>query len=65
MKLKEIYKFYNEIKQEAKKIIWPSRQELISTFLVVVAVTIIFSLCCLFLDYIIHSIITLLLNIGK
>jgi preprotein translocase subunit SecE len=65
MKSNKIYKLYSEIKHEAKKIIWPNRQELISTFFVVICVIIISSLCFLFFDYIMHSLITLLLNIGK
>lgn len=65
MKLKEIYNFYTEVKQEAKKIIWPGRQELFSTFVVVIIVILICSLFFLCFDYIIHYIITLLLNIGK
>ena len=65
MKLKEIYNFYAEVKQEAKKIVWPGRQELLSTFMVVVVVMLMCSLFFLCFDYIIHYIITLLLNIGK
>ncbi|AVP88166.1 SecE [Candidatus Phycorickettsia trachydisci] len=63
--IKSIYKFYSEVKQEARRIIWPSRKDLISTTIVVLVVIFLLSLCGLFLDFIIHKVITFLLNLGK
>lgn len=65
MNIKKFYKFYSEVMQEAKKIVWPERKDVLVTFLVVVLVIILCSLFFLFFDYIIHHIILFLLNIGK
>lgn len=63
--IKSIYKFYGEVKQEAQRIIWPSRKDLISTSMVVLVVIFLLSVFGLFLDFIIHKMITFLLNLGK
>jgi preprotein translocase SecE subunit len=63
--ISKIYKFCAEVKYEAKKVAWPARQEIFKTFLIVAASIVFFSMACLLLDYIIHFIITFLLNIGK
>jgi preprotein translocase subunit SecE len=64
-KKNKIYKFYDQVKQEAYKVVWPNRKELISlTSIVVIAVSV-FSIICLILDYSIHTIMQLLLNLGK
>lgn len=63
--IKSIYKFYGEVKQEVAKIIWPSKKDLISTSIVVLIVIFLLSLFGLFLDFIIHKVITFLLNLGK
>ena len=59
------YRFYEQVKQEAIKVIWPTKNELLMTTGVVILVVCVVSFICLFLDYGIHSIIKLLLNIGK
>ncbi|GAA5253055.1 hypothetical protein KNCP2_13430 [Candidatus Rickettsia kedanie] len=61
----KIYKFCEQVKQETYKVVWPTRKELVASTLVVVAAVFIFSLICLVLDYSIHNIMQLLLNIGK
>jgi preprotein translocase subunit SecE len=63
--ISKIYRFCAEVRHEAKKVTWPTRQEIFRTFVIVAASIVIFSLACLLLDYIIHFIITFLLNIGK
>lgn len=60
-----IYKFFEQVKQEAYKVIWPTKKELTASTLVVIVAVFIFSLICLILDYSIHNIIQILLNIGK
>ena len=65
LKEAKIYKFYEQVKQEAQKVVWPTRKELVTSTGVVIAAVLVFSLFCLFLDYGIHSIIQMLLNIGK
>ncbi|WP_341763769.1 preprotein translocase subunit SecE [Candidatus Tisiphia endosymbiont of Beris chalybata] len=65
LKENRLYKFYEQVKQEAYKIIWLSKKELITSTAIVVVAVLIFSLICLVLDYGIHTIMQVLLNIGK
>ena len=60
-----VYKFYEQVKQEAYKVLWPSRKELVTSTGVVLAVVLVVSILCLLLDYCIHNLVQLLLNIGK
>ncbi|WP_342224900.1 preprotein translocase subunit SecE [Rickettsia endosymbiont of Urophora cardui] len=61
----KIYKFFEQVKQEAYKVVWPTKKELTALTLVVIVAVFVFSLICLVLDYGIHNIIQILLNIGK
>ena len=61
----KIYKFFEQVRQEIYKVVWPTRKELVTSTLVVVVAVFVFSLICLVLDYGIHNIMQLLLNIGK
>ncbi|HJD62752.1 MAG TPA: preprotein translocase subunit SecE [Rickettsia endosymbiont of Degeeriella rufa] len=61
----KIYKFFEQVKQEAYKVVWPTKKELTASTLVVILAVCVFSLICLVLDYGIHNIIQILLNIGK
>lgn len=65
MMLKNILKFYEQVKQEAGKVVWPKKNELVMTTGIVLLVVTIVSFICLFLDFGIHSVINWLLNIGK
>lgn len=65
MKQTKIYKFFDQVRQEAKKIVWPERKELITSVVVVIIAVFLFSLASLILDYGIHNIIRFFLNIGK
>ncbi|MCC8417289.1 MAG: preprotein translocase subunit SecE [Rickettsia endosymbiont of Bryobia graminum] len=65
LKENKVYKFYEQVKQEAYKIVWLSKKELITSTVIVVVAVFIFSMICLVLDYSIHSIMQILLNIGK
>jgi preprotein translocase subunit SecE len=60
-----IYKFYNQVKQEVVKITWPTKQELMTSVMLVVAVVLIFGLICLGVDYLINSVVQMLLKIGN
>ena len=64
-KLKKVRKFYNEVRQEVLKVVWPSRADVISSAAIVLLMVMIFSLFFLALDYGIYSVIQILLNIGK
>ena len=61
----KVYKIFDQVKQEAKKVIWPLKKELITSASVVVVAVFIFSLVSLVLDYGIHNLVQFLLNIGK
>ncbi len=61
----KVYKLFDQVKQEAKKVIWPVKKELITSASVVVVAVFIFSLVSLVLDYGIHNLVQFLLNIGK
>ncbi|MDX1924775.1 MAG: preprotein translocase subunit SecE [Rickettsiaceae bacterium] len=63
--LNGINKFYDQVKQEIKKVTWPSKQELIYSSLMVISVVTVFSFVVLFIDYIINMVIQFLLRIGK
>ncbi len=65
LKENRVYKFYEQLKQEVYKIVWLGKKELITSTLIVVVAVFIFSIICLVLDYGIHSIMQVLLNIGK
>ncbi len=59
------FKFFDQVKQEAKKVVWPEKKELIASVSIVVVAVLLFSLASLILDYGIHNLIRFLLNIGK
>jgi preprotein translocase subunit SecE len=63
--LGKIRRFYTETMQEFYKIVWPNRNELIITSTVVIVSVIFFSFLFLGVDYVVHYIIRVLLNIGK
>ena len=65
MKQTKIYKFFDQVRQETKKVVWPERKELITSVVVVIIAVFLFSLASLILDYGIHNIIRFFLNIGK
>lgn len=58
-------KFFDQVKNEAKKVSWPDKKDLITSSSIVVIAVVIFSLLTMFLDYTIHSFIVFLLNFGK
>jgi len=59
------YKFFDQVKQEAKKVVWPAKKELIGSVSIVLVAVFSFSLASLILDYGIHNLVRFLLNIGK
>jgi len=67
--LKKIYmknplKFFQEVKQEAFKVTWPTSKETMQGTLMVVAMAIVASLFFLLLDQILKFFLELVLNIG-
>lgn len=65
MRQTNIYKFFEQVRQEAKKVVWPQKKELVTSVVVVLIAVCLFSLACLVLDYGIHNLVKFLLNIGK
>lgn len=65
LKIAQLTKFYDQVKQEVRKVTWPTRKEVLTSTGVVVLTVIVFSLVCLLVDYGIHSFVQMILNIGK
>ena len=65
LKKLKAYKFFDQVRQEAKKIVWPERKDLVASALIVLIAVFLFSIVGLVLDYGIHNLISFLLNIGK
>jgi len=61
----KVRKFYTEVLQEFYKIVWPKKNELISTTIVVIVAVLLFSFLFLTIDYIVHYIIKIILKMGK
>ena len=64
LKENKVFRFYEQVKQEAYKVAWPKRKELVSSTLIVIVAVFIFSIIFLVLDYTLHNIVQILLNIG-
>ena len=62
--MKNPLKFIQEVKQEAFKVSWPTRKEVLQGSLMVVAMAIIASLFFLLLDQVLKFFLELILNIG-
>jgi len=65
LKETKVYKFYEQVKQEANKVVWPKNKELTTSTVIVMVAVLVFSIIFLVLDYSIHNIVQVLLNIGK
>lgn len=59
------YRFFDQVKQEAKKVVWPEKKELMTSALVVILAVLVFSLVTMLFDYGVHGLIGFLLNIGR
>ncbi len=65
VKVTKIFKFFQQVKQEAQKVVWPEKKELMTSVMVVVVAVFLFSIATLVLDVGINNLVKLLLNIGK
>lgn len=65
MKQTKIFRFFEQVKQEAKKVVWPQKKELWGSVFIIMIVVMICSLVSLLLDYGIHNIVQFLLNLRK
>ncbi len=61
----KVFRFFEQVKQEAYKVVWSDRRELIVSATVVLLTVLVVSVICLVLDYSIHSVVHMLLSIGK
>ncbi len=55
-------KFFSEVKQEGRKVTWPSRKEVLASSGIVIVMAIICALFFLFADWVISSLIQLFLG---
>lgn len=65
LKNTKIYRFYDQVKQEAYKVVWPAKKELTTSTLVVLVAVFVCSIICLLLDYSLHSMVQVLLKLGR
>ncbi|NRB10993.1 MAG: preprotein translocase subunit SecE [Rickettsiaceae bacterium] len=65
VKVTKIFKFFEQVKQEAQKVIWPEKKELMTSVMVVIIAVFLFSVVTLILDIGINNLVKFLLNIGK
>jgi preprotein translocase subunit SecE len=65
LKSTKVYKFYEQVRQEAYKVVWPNKKELMVSTAVVMGAVFVCSLVCLVLDYSLHGIVQYLLAIGR
>ncbi len=56
-------KFFNEVKQEGRKLVWPTRKETLITTAMVFVMVIIFSIFFLIVDNVISWVIRLILGL--
>jgi len=61
-KLRELRTFFSEVRAELKKVTWPSRQEVYTTTIVVIATTIFFGFYLFFADMLFSRALSLLLK---
>lgn len=57
-------KFFEQVKQEALKVVWPEKKELMQSVAMVLLVVLVVGLLLVSVDYVIHSCIKFLLSIG-
>ena len=65
LKNTKIYRFFDQVKQEARKVVWPEKKELVTSIMIVVIAVLIVSMISMFLDYGIHNLVRFILNLGK
>jgi preprotein translocase subunit SecE len=61
----KIIKFINEVKVEAARVVWPSRNETVTAALVVFGAVVVSSLVFLLIDTVSYRLVQLLLAIGN
>ncbi|PTS89459.1 preprotein translocase subunit SecE [Sphingomonas sp. HMWF008] len=57
--------FFNQVKAETKKVVWPTRRETLTTGLMVVIMTLILGLFFFVIDTSFEAVIALLLSLAK
>jgi preprotein translocase subunit SecE len=55
LKKLKVYKFFEQVKQEAKKISWLERRELITSVGVILVAVSVFSAAIMLVDYLVYS----------
>ena len=62
---KGLLQFAREVKQEGRKVTWPSRKETVMTTVVVLIMVFITAMFLLFADWVISSSVEFILNLGR
>ena len=61
---KKIAKWFREMKSELKKVVWPSRKQIINNTLVALAVMVIVGIVVWAFDFVANKLVELLISIG-
>lgn len=62
---KSIVQFFREVRQEGKKVMWPTRQETAMNVVVVFIMVFIMAMILLFADWVISGSVEFILGLGK
>jgi preprotein translocase subunit SecE len=65
LKKLKVYKFFEQVKQEAKKISWLERRELIISVGVILVAVSVFSAAIMLVDYLVYNVIQFTLHLGR
>ncbi|MGB9620834.1 MAG: preprotein translocase subunit SecE [Brevinematia bacterium] len=60
--MKKIFKFFADVREELKKVSWPTKEEVLSSSAVVIVFILILSLILGFVDFLASTIIRLILR---
>jgi preprotein translocase subunit SecE len=65
LKKLKVYKFLEQVKQEARKVSWLDRKELLVSVGVVLLAVSLFSVATMFVDYVVYNVIQVILHLGR
>jgi preprotein translocase subunit SecE len=60
---KKIAKFFSDVQVEMSKVSWPKREELLNSTMIVVVVSILFTIYIFFADYILAGVMRFIINL--
>ena len=62
---KSVTQFFKEVKQEGKKVTWPTRKEVTVTTIIVFIMVVFIAMYLMFADWVIAGVIEMILGIGS